>query len=124
MIFLRVLPGTMGFETKTSTGNVAFLECENKTTGKKDKKYYEEENIVRWVKENKTSPFTRAAVNLADIKILCYGGRIKRTTSDERINHFQILQQYERIFLQHCQDCASHIASMQSREMKKSLGFL
>ena len=48
-------------------GNIAFLECEDSENGHR---FYEEANIRKWVEEHGTSPFTRAAVTLSDIKML------------------------------------------------------
>ena len=47
-------------------GNVAYLECEDTPAGHR---VYEEANIRKWVAEQGTSPFTRVAVSLSDIKI-------------------------------------------------------
>ena len=47
-------------------GNVAYLECEDSLAGHR---VYEEVNIRKWVSERGTSPFTRASVSVADIKL-------------------------------------------------------
>ena len=47
-------------------GNVAFLECESV---QEQKRFYAESNILKWVSEHNTAPFTRKSVAVTDIKI-------------------------------------------------------
>ena len=47
-------------------GSVAYLECENTPT---QQRFYEEVNILKWVSEHGSSPFTRLSCVVSDIKI-------------------------------------------------------